>query len=297
MISLKAMQTFVATVEAGSLAGAARALAIGPSAVSKHLASLEETLGVRLLQRTTRSISLTNEGEYFFEECQRILADIAEARDTVAALADRTTGTLRVAAPPTFGHLWLAPVINEFRALHPGLAVQVWLSDDDVDLVHDAFDIAIRDGELPDSSLMARRLADGHYAVCASPAYLDAHGTPAAPTDLLHHDCITSIRFAPLNRWEFRRGDTREVLEVSGTLSTNSYALMLDAALQGQGICRLPLFAVARHLRAGRLLSLFPDQIPSLGGIWAVYPTRTHLPRRIDLFLDFLSERAARWSE
>ena len=298
MITLKAMQTFVETVEAGSLAGAARSLAVGPSAVSKQIASLEEALGVRLLQRTTRSIALTNEGEYFFEECQRLLAEVAEARDTVAALADKTTGTLRVAAPPTFGQLWLAPVISEFRALHPDLDIQVWLSDDDVDLIHDGFDIAIRDGELPDSSLMARRLAEGRYAVCAAPSYLKAHGTPKTPRELLDHDCITSIRFPPLKYWEFRSPDgQKEILPVRGTLSTNSYALMLDAALNGQGICRLPLFAVARHLRTGRLQSLFTAQIPSIGGIWAVYPTRNHLPRRVQVFLDFLSERAVHWPE
>ena len=294
-MTLKAMKIFVAIVESGSLAAAARSLSVGPSAVSKQLSSLEESLGVRLLQRTTRSISLTNEGEYFYEECQAILADLVEAQDTVAALADRVMGTLRLAAPPTFGHLWLGPVIQEFRTLYPELTVEVWLSDDDVDLVHDGFDIAIRDGRLADSTHRARRLADGRYAVCASPDYLERQGRPRTPEELLEHDCITSIRYSPLNRWEFRHGDAREILEVSGTLSTNSFALMLDAALEGQGICRLPLFAVARHLRSGRLSSLFPDQIPPQGGIWAVYPTRAHLPRRIELFLDFLAERAARW--
>ena len=295
-MTLKAMKIFVAIVEQGSLAAAARSLSIGPSAVSKQLSSLEESLGVRLLQRTTRSISLTNEGEYFFEACQAILADLLEAEDTVAALADRVVGTLRIAAPPTFGHLWLGPVIQEFRSLYPELTVEVWLSDDDVDLVHDGFDIAIRDGHLADSTHHARRLAEGRYAVCAAPEYLERRGRPSSPADLLEHDCITSIRYTPLKLWEFQRGDTREVLEVSGTLSTNSFALMLDAALQGQGICRLPLFAVARHLRSGRLCSLFPDQIPPQGGIWAVYPTRAHLPRRVELFLDFLAERAARWT-
>lgn len=293
MITLKAIETFVEAIEAGSLAGAARSLGVGPSAVSKQISSLEDALGVRLLQRTTRSISLTNEGEYFLQQCQQLIATLDEARDTVAALAGKNIGTLRVAAPPTFGHLWLSPVLRDFRSLHPELKVEVLLIDEDVDLVHDGFDIAIRDGELPDSSMVARRLFEGRYAVCASPQYLETQGRPKVPKELLQHDCITSIRFAPLKRWEFLIDDLREYLEVSGNLSTNSYALMLDAALQGQGICRLPMFAVAHHIQTGKLVSLFEDQIPAHGGIWAVFPTRTHLPRRVSLFLDFLSQEAA----
>lgn len=295
METLRAMEMFVETVEQGSFAAAGRALDVGASAVSKQVASLEDELETRLLHRTTRSLSLTDEGEYYLEQCKDILRRVDAARDTVSALADQTRGKLRVSAPPTLGQLWLSSVLADFRAAYPSIRVEVLLTDEIIDVVEDQFDVAIRVGELADSSMIGRRLADNEYCVCAAPSYLAKAGRPESPQELLEYDCITSIRYEPLRRWAFSSDGSTRVIDVEGSMSTNSYALMLSAVLGGQGIVRLPLYAVSNHLESGALVSLFEGMVPANGGIWALYPSRRLLPKRVESFLDFIGERVPRW--
>lgn len=292
METLRAMRMFVETIERGSFAAAARASGVGASAVSKQVARLEEELGVRLLHRTTRSLSLTEEGEYYLEECYDILGRVDAARDTVSALADQTRGTLKVSAPPTLGQMWLGSIVNQFRDAHPSISVQVWLSDEILDPVTDSFDVAIRVGELEDSSLIGRRLADNAFCVCAAPSYLERAGRPQSPEDLREHDCITSVRYEPLRYWEFKVDGESTVIDAEGSMSTNSFQLMLKAALNGQGLVRLPLFAVSEHLESGALEPVLEGLVPSEGGIWALYPSRRLLPRRVELFLELMAERS-----
>lgn len=292
METLRAMRMFVETVERGSFAAAARAQGVGASAVSKQVARLEEELEVRLLHRTTRSLSLTEEGQYYLEECYEILSRVDAARDTVSALADQTRGRLKVSAPPTLGQMWLGSVVNQFRDAHPSISVQVWLSDEILDPVTDSFDVAIRVGELEDSSLIGRRLADNAFCVCAAPSYLERAGRPQSPDDLREHDCITSVRYEPLRHWEFDVDGEATIIDVSGSMSTNSFQLMLKAALNAQGLVRLPLFAVSEYLESGALEAVLEGLVPAEGGIWALYPSRRLLPRRVELFLELMAERS-----
>ena len=294
MESLRAMEMFVETVEQGSFAAAGRSLEVGASAVSKQVSRLENDLGVRLLQRTTRSLSLTTEGEYYFEECYEILKQVDAARDTVTALADETRGTLRISAPPTFGQLQLSEILRDFRDAYPSMRVEVLLTDEMLDVVSDSFDVAIREGNPDDSSLIGRRLADNTYRVCAAPSYLERAGRPSPPPELAAHECITSLSHEPLRNWTFEKGDSTETVDVSGPIATNLFTLMLDAALDGQGIVRLPAYAVEKHLESGELVSLFDDRVPDHGGIWALYPSRQLVPKRIERFLDFLESRVAK---
>ena len=291
MESLRAMQMFVETVEQGSFAGAARSLGVGASAVSKQISRLEEQLEVRLLQRTTRSLSLTPEGDFYLEECYEILRRVDAARDTVSALADQTRGTLCVTAPPTFGQLWLSSIICQFRDEYPAIHIEVLLTDELLDVVSDSFDVAIREGQPEDTSLIGRRLSENTYRVCASPAYLERAGTPETPAELTDHDCITALSHLSheeLAGWRFDDGEASQTVSVSGPISTNIYTLMRTAALDGQVIVRLPAYAVDKHIEAGELVSLFGDRVPNDGGIWALYPSRRMLPKRVELFLDFL---------
>lgn len=291
METLRAMQMFVETVEQGSFAAAARSLDVGNSAVSKQVSRLEEELGVRLLQRTTRSLSLTPEGEYYLEECQEILERVDAARDTVSALADQTRGILCISAPPTFGQLWLSSILCQFREAYPSIDIEVLLTDEMLDVVSDAFDVAIREGNPEDSSLVGRRLADNTYRVCAAPSYLERAGRPETPSDLTDHACITSLSHEPLCRWRFVDGDTTETIDVSGPIATNLFTLMRKAALEGQGIVRLPAYAVEPHIASGDLVPLFDDLVPDHGGIWALYPSRQLVPKRVETFLEFLETK------
>ncbi len=294
MESLHAMKLFVCTVEEGSFAAAGRRLQISASAVSKQVANLEEELGVRLLQRTTRSLSLTAEGELYHEDCRRILDAVDEARERLVELADNPHGTLRVTAPTVFGQTRLGAVVSAYRQAFPDVDVELYLTDSVVDLVYEAYDVAIRVGALDDSSLIARRLSDNAYRLCASPAYLERHGTPTAAGDLREHECLRAVDYEPLRTWRFHTDDGEQAISVTGPLSTNNLAVMRDAVLAGTGLAMLPFYMVDDDLAHGRLVSLFDGQIPPNGGIWALYPSRRLVPYRVEAFLDVLVEHFSR---
>ncbi|WP_207476900.1 LysR family transcriptional regulator [Arenibaculum pallidiluteum] len=289
MDRLTAIEAFVRVAERGGFTQAAKTLRISRAMVSKHVQDLEDLLGARLLQRTTRRVGLTEAGQVYFERCQRILADLAEADAAVGELQGQPRGTLRLNAPMSFGVLHLAPAIADFTAVHPQVKVDMTLSDGLVDLVEDGYDLAIRIGALADSSLMARRLAPSRVVLCATPAYVDVHGEPREPDELAAHNCLT---FAGMrDEWGFDGPAGHVSVRVSGALRANSGEALAAAALRGQGIVRLPTFIVGEDLKAGRLVPLMPGYQPPGTTISALYPHARHLAAKVRSFVDFLVAR------
>ena len=286
------MMIFARAVQEGGFSAAARALDLTPSAVSKQISRLEDRLGVRLLNRSTRHISLTDEGRAFYERCARITGEIQEAQDWVRGLKGVVQGTLRVASTVAFAKHLVLPVIPEFLQRYPELRVVLEVTDRLVDLVEEGVDVAIRFTEqLSDPSLVARRLAINRRVVCAAPSYLEAHGTPHAPEDLLSHNCLSLYTVSSFNDWEFEGPEGARVLHVSGNFETNSADALYHAALSGLGIARLSTYLVGPDLKAGRLVRLLPDYVHEKASILAVYPQNRHLSPKVRAFIDFLVEK------
>lgn len=286
------MAAFVRVVDAKGFSAAAPALGLTPSAVSKLVTRLEARLGVRLLQRTTRALHLTQEGEAFYELARRIVDEIETLESRIVDGRGTPQGVLRVTTSLAFATHQLTPILAEFLARYPAIQFALLPTDRMVDMVEEGVDIAIRIGRLADTSFMARRIGEDKRVICASPDYLARHGTPRQPQDLLRHQCILSRERAHLNRWSFRiEGEIREI-EVGGRLSVDEGDTQLQLTLQGIGIVRLTRLTVAQAVRAGRLVSLLPDfsaeqPLP----INAVYPHRRHLAPKVPAFVDFLIEK------
>ena len=252
------LQTFVAVVESGSLSRAAERLETTTGAVSRRLAALEQRLGLRLLNRTTRRIGLTEAGELYYEDAANILRALAEAEDRVTHLSDSPRGNLRIAAPLSFGVRTLAALLPGFCARYPGLRLSLDLDDRVVDLLGAGADMALRIGQLADSTLVARRICEFRRVVCAAPSYLARRGEPRAPADLVHHDCLHYSNIAPKDEWVFAdgQGGAVQTVEVSGPLCANNGDVLREAALRGMGICAMPEFIANDDLAAGRLKSV-----------------------------------------
>jgi DNA-binding transcriptional LysR family regulator len=283
------MAVFAKVVGAGSLSSAARELGLSPALVSRKLAALEARLGVRLINRTTRSLHLTDEGASYFEACSRLLAEIDEADAAVAAGRVEPQGVLRVALPASFGHLHVAPRIPAFAAQYPKVRLALSLSDRSVNVIEEGFDCAVRIAELEDSSLAARKLAPNRRVVCASPEYLARHGTPQAPEDLARHDVLTTNDFAM--SWDFKdpRGKPGTV-RVGGRYACDNWEVLREWAIAGLGIALKSTWDVYRHLQDGSLVELFPGYaFHSDVAIYAVYPHRRHLPAKTRVFIEFLA--------
>jgi DNA-binding transcriptional LysR family regulator len=280
------LEAFIAVVEAGSFVKAAQALRSSTTAVSRLVQDLETRLGGRLLQRTTRRLSLTEAGRDYWLRAKEILADLAEADGAVSAVTGRAAGLLQVSAPVSFGVLHLAPLWGTFLALHPEVALDVTLNDRLVDLVEEGFDVAIRIAQMADSSLVSRRLASNRLVLCASPGYLAAHGIPASLAD--HR--VISYRAEPL-------GDTLTLWASDGPRSirtrsrfhTNNGDTCRAAALDHQGIVLQPDFLIGPDLAAGRLVRLLPELQGDDIGIYAVYPTRQHVSGKVRALVEFLA--------
>ena len=291
------METFVRVVETGSFARAADRLELSVSAVSRQLADLESHLGTRLLNRTTRRLSLTETGRVFHERCVQLLADLGEAEQQASAHAVEPRGTLRMTCSVTFAVRHVAPAIAEFCAKHPRVSFDLDLSDRYVDLVDEGIDLAIRIGEARGQSLIARRIGISMLVCCASPAYLRLRGTPASPADLPRHSCLT-YAYGMRDLWRFTdvAGEVEEV-RVSGSAHASNAEMLVALASAGLGICLEPDFVVAPYIRAGRLVPILANwQAPSVD-VLAVYPSRRHLSAKVRGFVDFLSERFARRPE
>jgi len=286
------MMVFARTVEEGGFSAAARALHLTPSAVSKQISRLEDRLGMRLLNRTTRQISLTEEGREFYERCVRVLAEIEEAEQWILESRDTVRGTLRVSATVAFAKRHVLPLVPEFLGRYPDLRVHLEVTDRFVDLVEEGVDVAIRFSEqIVDPSLVARPLAPNRRVVCAAPAYLERHGAPETPEQLLEHNCLRLYTVSTFNEWEFQGTEGGGVLAVKGNFETNSADALYHAALAGIGIARLGTFLVAPDLKAGRLVRLLPGYEHRKSSILAVFPKRQNLSPKVRAFVDFLVEK------
>lgn len=285
--SLTDMEIFARVVTAGSMSAAGREMGLSPAVVSKRIRRLEERLGARLMQRTTRQIALTEEGQGFYERLVGILASIEEAEAFVSRRNTKPRGTLKVSAPTSFGRMHIAPHFGQFMDANPDLTVSLTLSDEFVDLVGDGYDLAIRIAELENSSLIARRLADARRVLCASPEYLDRHGTPASIADLGDHNCLFTTH---QDIWRLEGPEGAIQTRVSGNIQTNSSEVVTEAALAGLGIALRSTWDIGQHLQGGSLRVILPNYRTSQRvGIYAVYPSRRFLPIKVRAFIDFLA--------
>jgi DNA-binding transcriptional LysR family regulator len=287
--ALQEMVVFTRVVSAGSLSAAARELGLSPALISRKLAGLEARLGVRLINRTTRSLRLTDEGASYNESCSRVLAEIDEAEAAISAGRAEPRGTLRVALPASFGHQHIAPLIPEFAARYPEVRIALSLSDRSVSLIDEGFDLAVRIAELEDSSLAARRLAPNRRVVCASPAYLARHGKPRTPQDLLRHNCITTNDFN--GTWEYKDAENRPgTVRVTGRYACDNWEVLREWALAGLGIALKSTWDIHRHLADGSLVEVCTEYtFDSDVAIYAVYPHRRFLPAKTRAFIEFLA--------
>jgi DNA-binding transcriptional LysR family regulator len=288
---LEGMTVFAAVVDAGSFTAAARQLRASKAAVSTQVQKLEDRLGVRLLNRTTRSLSLTDEGRAFYEHSRRILDEAREAIDALDNADAVPRGVLRINAPMSFGTMHLGPAIADFMLAYPEIEVDLALNDRHIDVIEDGFDVAIRISRLPDSSLIARRLAPCRRVLLASPAYWDRKGRPAHPLDLKNHDALIYDYLLEPDTWTFKGPEGQISVIVSGRMRANNGEVLLDTAKRGLGVCLAPTFFCCGEVRNGELeivLSEFEDDPIS---VYAVYPHRRHLSPRVRAFVDFLADR------
>lgn len=291
MDTLTSMKVFATVVDAGSFAGASARLDLSRAMVSKHMAHLESHLGTRLLNRTTRRLSLTESGSAYFERCQHILKDMEEAELAATELTSVPRGTLRLTAPLVFGVLHIAPLIADYLAIHPEAKLDFTLDDRNIDLVNEGYDLAIRIGNLAESGLIARRFARDSLVVCGSPEYFRRNGVPRVPEDLAKHSCLGYSYEESVNEWLFSGGDGEHRVSVSGNVRANNGDLLRVAALGGAGIIMQPRFLVGADLRAGKLLAVLTQYESRELGIYAVYPSRRFLSAKVRTFIDFLVER------
>ncbi len=288
---LSEMALFARLVDAGSLTAAARQLGRSKSAVSKQLARLEDRLGARLLNRTTRRQALTEVGRVFYEHCARLLVEAEAAAASVANLQAAPRGLLKVNSPMSFGVLHLAPAIPEFLARYPEMQIEMALNDRVVDLLDEGYDVGVRIGRLPDSSLVARRLAPSRRVVCGAPAYFARHGRPLRPADLKQHACLRYTNLPLGEEWRFSGPPLVETVRIAGPFAANNGEALREAALAGLGLIMAPTFIVGPDLLAGRLETVLTDYGDDAGAVFAVYPHKRHLSAKVRAFIDFLAER------
>ena len=284
------MQTFNAVVDAGSFVKAADALNMSKAAVSRYVVDMETRLGVRLLHRTTRRLSLTDEGQVFYGRSKELLAELQEAEDEITSRSDAASGLLRINAPFTFGILHLAPLWGTFMAEHPKVRLDVTLADRLVDLVEEGYDVAIRIATLESSTLVSKKLATTRMALCASPAYLARHGTPLHPGELARHSVISYSYWSTKDEWRFEGPQGPVSVKTQPCMHTNSGDTCRAAALAHQGVILQPTFLVGKDLTDGGLVELMPQYRSIELGIYAVYPTRKHVSAKVRALIEFLAQ-------
>jgi DNA-binding transcriptional LysR family regulator len=288
MLDLNLLAAFARVVESGSFAEAARRLGSSRSAVSKAVAKLEIALGARLLNRTTRHLSLTEIGAAVAEHGSRILEEAAEAESLVASLTSEPRGVLRVSASVAFGTLHVAPALAAFLPHHPQLKVDLTITDRWVDLAEEGFDLAINVMSAPPQHLVARKLAPVQRRLCATPAYFHQHGIPQTPADLVNHNCLDYTRSGEQGRWQFIGPAGNSSVPVSGTLHVDDDEALSQAVLGGLGLGLLPTFIIGKDLQAGRLQAVLSEYIPVERQVYAMYLPTRHLPNKVRVFIDFL---------
>lgn len=299
MDKLKQIETFAAVAARGSLVAAARAEDVAPAVIGRRLDALERRLGVKLLVRTTRRLSLTHEGSAFLEDCQRVLADLANAEASVSAGGVKASGHLRITSPAGFGRRHVAPLVPRFLALHPEVSLSLNLSDRVVDIVNESFDCAVRVGDLPDSSLVSVRLAANRRLCVATPAYLKRAGTPQHPDDLSRHECLALTSDASQTRgWAFTVDGALAYRRPAGRLDCSDGQVLHAWCAAGLGLAWRSTWEVEQELNAGELVSVLDHYAAPPNGIYAVFPQAKHLALRVRLWIDFLKHTygdAAYW--
>lgn len=289
MDRLKQIESFVAVVARGSLTAAAQAEGVAPAVIGRRLDALEARLGVKLMQRTTRRLSLTHEGSAFLEDCQRLLGDLASAEASVSAGGVKASGHLRITAPAGYGRRHVAPLVPRFLAEHPEVSLSLNLADRVIDIVHEGYDCAIRVGDLPDSSMVSVRLADNRRLCVASPAYLARRGTPQVPQDLQHHDALVLSSEASQTRgWAFQTGQHITHLRPRGRVDCSDGQVLHAWCLAGLGIAWRSAWEVRQDLAEGRLVEVLSTYAAPPNGVYAVFAHARHLPLRVRLWIDFL---------
>ncbi len=288
MDQFKQISTFTEVVTKGSLSAAARAEGVAPSLIGRRIDALEQRLGVKLLQRTTRKIALTNEGIAFLDDCQRILAELEEAEAAVSERNASAVGQLTISAPAGFGRQHVAPLIPSFLAEHQQVHITLNLNDRVVDLLADNIDVAIRIAALNDSSLIGVKLADNKRVVVAAPSYLKRYGTPQTIEDMARHNCLAFDNDGSQRGWTFRHNGKNITLKVTGNMACNDGEVLHDWALAGKGLAWRSMWEVGKEIATGKLISLLDDYAAPDNDIYAVVPQRRHLPLRTRLFIDFL---------
>ena len=287
---------FVYVAEHESFTRAAKELGISTAQVSRQISALEKRLNIKLLYRTTRKVSLTEEGRVFYQHCRSVLDGLDAAEQAVSNLQSKPQGRIKLTAPVTYGEQQLLPLINDFMVKYSDIEVTAFLSNQKIDLIDGGYDLAIRIGKLSDSTMMAKKLSRRTNFVCAAPAYLEKYGTPHALSELSQHNCLLGTR----DYWHFidfkeidseKNADKEKNLRVSGTVQYNSGHSLVDAALKGLGIVQLPDYYVQQYLASGELVSLLDNYREPEESIWAIYPHNRHLSPKIRLLVDYLAER------
>jgi DNA-binding transcriptional LysR family regulator len=286
------MRTFIRVVEAGTISAAADRLGVAKSAVSRRLKELEEHLGVELFHRTTRKMNLTDTGRAFYHQSVRILEDVLEAELATSQAHGTLKGSLKIALPSTFGIMHMGPAINEFLKAHPQIEFDLDFNDREVDLIQEGFDLAIRIANLPDSSLIARRLAPIQNVICASPSYLEQSGMPRTPDELVDHRCLVYSLLSDYEYWNLTDIEGKEIrTKIHPYLKASTGEFLRDAAAEGMGIIMVPSFIAYKEIESGALVPILEDYNPPQIDAYAIYPQTRHLSHRVRAFVDFLVKR------
>ncbi len=287
-MNIKHLNLFLRVAATHNISSAGAELGLSPAVASAYIAKLEESLGVRLIHRTTRKVSLTEEGLAFYEHAEDVLASVEAAKASVGAGNSAPSGTLRVTAPASFGRMHLIPALKGFIDKYPKLKVDLLLSDSIIDLVEGGFDIAVRNSELKDSSLIARKLSDDKRVLCAAPEYLSRFGEPESPQALRSHNCISLFG---LDHWQFAKGDQIFKIKVQGNFRTDNGEAIRDACVEGIGITLNSTWSAYKHLASGELVEVLKDYpLVSSTAIWAVYPSSRQLAVKVRAFIDYFSD-------
>ena len=290
MDQFSAIPVFVAVVEKGKFSAAAQSLGVSKSAVSKRINQLENHLGVRLLHRTTRKLSLTEAGARYYEHAAKALRAASKAEDAVTELQGEPQGKLKISSPMSFGRLHVAPLIPRFLQRYPKLQIDLVMDDKNIDLVAVGVDVAIRAGDMPNSTLIARKLAPLRQVLCVSPSYIERYGMPVTPSELCNHNCILFSYSGDANEWTLNKDGQSDVVMVSGSYRVNNSEAILEALLDGIGIGRLPTFVAGPDLKAGNLVRVLDSYHLPNHTFYAVFPEREYMPAKVRAFLDFSVE-------
>ncbi len=286
MMQWEGISEFVYVAENESFTLASKKMAISTAQVSRQISALEKRLNIKLFYRTTRKVSLTEEGRIFYQHCRSVLDGLDAAERAITNLQSKPQGKIKLTAPVTYGEKQILPLVNDFLKQYSDVEVSAYLSNQRVDLVEDGYDLAIRLGNLSDSSMMAKKLGERSNFVCASPLYLQKHGIPHSISELNKHSCLLGTN----NYWHFRESDKEKSIRITGRLRYNSGYSLTDAALKGVGIVQLPDYYVKQHLQSGELVTLLDNYRAPDEGIWAIYPQNRHLSPKIRLLVDYLVE-------